>query len=202
MTQINERLYLGGQEHANDIRFLRQRNITHIINCASEGRNAHPREFVYMNLCLDDVENETIDVHFDKTHQVMKDPNHVVYVHCMAGVSRSATVVIAHLMRHMRWSLLEAYTMVVSKRSIVQPNIGFWKQLIQLEQQLCDEGLLLISSESYSLLDYVMQSFFINHTHRKLIEQKLQENNLSGMYLMRLIYQLENHNKDEIIEID
>lgn len=207
MTQITETLYLGCQQHANDIYFLKQRNITHIINCAMDGKNTHPNEFVYMNLSLDDKENEKIDIHFDKTHQVMKNPNHIVYVHCMAGVSRSATVVIAHLMRHMQLSLLDAYTMVKLKR-FIQPNIGFWKQLVQLEKQLCEENILTISNVSYGLLDYVMDSLFIHKMYRSLIEQKLQRNNISNMamYLMRTIHQLERHknNKDidEVIVID
>ena len=52
-----------------------------------------------------------------------------ILVHCMAGVSRSATCVIAYLMREHKHSLRSALELVRSKRPIVCPNYGFHKQL-------------------------------------------------------------------------
>uniref|UniRef100_A0A1I7VEF7 Protein-tyrosine-phosphatase n=1 Tax=Loa loa TaxID=7209 RepID=A0A1I7VEF7_LOALO len=57
-----------------------------------------------------------------------------VLVHCVAGVSRSATVCLAFLTKYRCRSLRDAYFLMLSKRSLVRPNIGFWKQLIQFEQ--------------------------------------------------------------------
>ena len=57
-------------------------------------------------------------------------------VHCVAGVSRSPTIVIAYLMRSRGISLREAYDVVRTRRSIVNPNFGFMKQLIAFERTL------------------------------------------------------------------
>jgi predicted protein tyrosine phosphatase len=56
-----------------------------------------------------------------------------VLVHCMAGISRSATIVIAHLMMSQRLSFDDALRKVRSVRPIVGPNYGFREQLKQLE---------------------------------------------------------------------
>ncbi|KAF7233630.1 hypothetical protein EG68_11843 [Paragonimus skrjabini miyazakii] len=51
-----------------------------------------------------------------------------VLVHCAMGVSRSATIVIAYVMRKNRVSYDTAFQLVTSKR-LVYPNIGFVNQL-------------------------------------------------------------------------
>lgn len=48
----------------------------------------------------------------------------VVLVHCYFGVSRSATVVIAYIMKKYQLTYTEAFEKVKSKRHIVFPNQG------------------------------------------------------------------------------
>ncbi len=57
-----------------------------------------------------------------------------VYVHCEAGVSRSAAMCIAYLIRFGRMSLDQAYMTVYCARPIICPNLGFVRQLQQYEQ--------------------------------------------------------------------
>lgn len=52
----------------------------------------------------------------------------------MAGVSRSATLVIAYMMKRYRLSLKEAEQLVRSKRPFINPNPGFMKQLQLYDQ--------------------------------------------------------------------
>jgi len=59
-----------------------------------------------------------------------------VLVHCIAGVSRSSTVVIAHLMRDRGMSLLDAASLVKQRRKVVLPNVGFFRVLMELEREL------------------------------------------------------------------
>lgn len=61
-----------------------------------------------------------------------------VLVHCGAGVSRSATVVIAYVMWKLNLTYNQAMTHVMSARSCVFPNRGFVKQLTMFEQLGCD----------------------------------------------------------------
>ena len=56
----------------------------------------------------------------------------------MAGVSRSATIVIAYLMWTQHLKYKEALEKVKEKRPLVGPNEGFEKQLEMFEKYLID----------------------------------------------------------------
>ena len=58
-----------------------------------------------------------------------------VLVHCLAGMSRSATIVIAYLLATTPMTAKEATEFVRSKRKIIRPNYGFTKQLEQYEMR-------------------------------------------------------------------
>lgn len=58
-----------------------------------------------------------------------------VLVHCAVGVSRSASLVLAYLMIHHGFTLLQAINKVKERRWIF-PNKGFLKQLQALEMKL------------------------------------------------------------------
>ena len=62
------------------------------------------------------------------------------------GVSRSASMVIAYLMKENLWKLEVAFIHVKKLRSIVYPNLGFQKQLKKYEIRLG-----LISEEEYKI---------------------------------------------------
>lgn len=55
-----------------------------------------------------------------------------ILFHCRAGVSRSATLAIAFLCMSKKYKLNDAYQLVKSKRTIINPNKGFQKCLIKL----------------------------------------------------------------------
>jgi protein-tyrosine phosphatase len=56
---------------------------------------------------------------------------HNVLVHCHAGVSRSATIVVAYLMRFKGWTAIEALSYVRLRRERAKPNASFWNQLLE-----------------------------------------------------------------------
>lgn len=62
-----------------------------------------------------------------------------VLVHCVVGVSRSATLVLAYLMLRQQMSLRQAVIAVRQHRWIF-PNRGFLHQLCQLDQKLQGAG--------------------------------------------------------------
>jgi protein-tyrosine phosphatase len=64
--------------------------------------------------------------------------NKKVFVNCYAGVSRSASIVIAYLMYKKNISFIQAFEFLKMKRSIVSPNLSFIDQLSSLETPLQD----------------------------------------------------------------
>jgi len=66
----------------------------------------------------------------------VKNKDDSVLVHCMAGISRSATVCIAFLMKHMNWDLQKAFDFLKDKRPCVAPNLSFMGQLLAFQRQL------------------------------------------------------------------
>jgi len=130
--EIMPNLYLGNITAASNIHFLNKRNITHILTVA---RNLKPRfpnsgiEYKIISVWDDDTEN--LLIHFDETYTFIDKAakSGAILVHCAAGVSRSATVVIAYLMKQNQWTVEKAKDFVYSKRSCIHPNEGFVKQL-------------------------------------------------------------------------
>jgi dual specificity MAP kinase phosphatase len=64
-----------------------------------------------------------------------------VLVHCRVGVSRSATLTIAYVMKHTGMSLVDAYLLVRSRRLsvLIQPNMRLLYNLLGWEVQLAKE---------------------------------------------------------------
>lgn len=62
--------------------------------------------------------------------------NRSILVHCNAGLSRSATIVVSYLMKKTGWSLEDALIYTIHKRPCVQPNEGFLLQLQWYQEHL------------------------------------------------------------------
>ena len=71
---------------------------------------------------------ENIDRLLDSMHQSLVEGKRVA-VHCQAGVSRSATVVIAYMMKYEGLSLNDAVEYVSTHRPVICPNRGFLEML-------------------------------------------------------------------------
>lgn len=149
VTKIIPNLFLGDGCAAIDQNFIYMNNIKLIINCAND---CHTPEFI-------DKENTFTYVHFkiiDHSDAPIKDHIHEavilinlvlsrgqgVLVHCKAGVSRSATFVIAYLMKYgtniehpKSMERDEAFTYVKERRPLISPNFGFGMILHQLNEE-------------------------------------------------------------------
>lgn len=102
-------------------------------------------------LWLDDTPQTYIYPHLelqsDQIQAIIADGGRVL-VHCVAGVSRSASICLAYLTKYKCRSLRDAYHLMASKRPMVRPNLGFWRQLIAFEQV---RFIMILSSFIYSL---------------------------------------------------
>lgn len=75
-----------------------------------------------------DVPWENLSKHFYSCNRFIKqclEAGGSVFVHCYAGISRSATIVCAYLMQEKKMDLFSALSLIKSKRSVAVPNAGF-----------------------------------------------------------------------------
>ncbi len=89
-----------------------------------------------------DVEDANIKEHFSAAYEQIeaaREAGHAVFVHCSRGVSRSASLVIAYLMRKEGATAADARARVEACRPIVLPNDGFVKCLAEYEKELSGE---------------------------------------------------------------
>lgn len=134
MNQIIPRLYLSDDIAARNKDLLAKHKISHILNVTVNIPNKYDTEIVYMKLTILDMENQNIRQYFDEAIEfidnALKDKNNSVLVHCNAGISRSASFVIAYLIKKgICKSYKDAYEHVKKCRPIISPNKGFVRQL-------------------------------------------------------------------------
>lgn len=135
ITKITDRLYLGSIE-GTDPRILKKYGITHIINAAKDA--SYTTSLPRVNLRLDDVPEENLFRVLEPSKITIRrilatKPDNKILIHCMAGVSRSASVLIYFLMRERGLSYDQALDFVRLSRPIVNPNEGFEKTLRAVE---------------------------------------------------------------------
>ncbi|ORX65891.1 phosphatases II, partial [Anaeromyces robustus] len=64
------------------------------------------------------------------------EDQHSILVSCQQGVSRSATLVIAYVMKTKQWGLMKSYNFVKEKCPWIAPNISLMNELSEFEQHL------------------------------------------------------------------
>ena len=83
----------------------------------------HPKNEIpdYLHIPGEDHERFDLSRYFDKSIDFIKTSlgKTNILVHCMAGISRSVTLVLAYLMKHHGMSYLEAFEAIRRKRKIV-----------------------------------------------------------------------------------
>lgn len=136
-SQLTDFLYVGGAVAAKDKTMLLRLGITHVINCAANVAPAFfPDEFRYYNIRLRDHSTQDIARHFYNIFDFIETARQSggrIFVHCIKGISRSPTMVIAYLMWYKRMGMYKALDFVRQARPVVDPNAGFIFQLTEWE---------------------------------------------------------------------
>lgn len=101
--------------------YLEQLKVTCVINAAPELPDTPLPDTkpLYLQIPVMDKGDIDIKLYFDEVADLIeqvRQTNGVTLVHCVAGVSRSASLCIAYLMKHMRMTLKDAYALVKTAR--------------------------------------------------------------------------------------
>ena len=134
-------LYLSNLKKAEDIPHLLSLNISAMVSVMEDDPPESLCELLNIkNLYIDvlDAPSSRLIDYFEVSSNFIKKEltRGNVQVHCHMGVSRSATLVIAFLMRENRKSAKEAIGIVRERRSCILPNDGFLMQLQEYEEKL------------------------------------------------------------------
>lgn len=140
-NEITQKIILGNEDCAQSREFLIEHDISNILICA-EGCNASfPNDiFEYKTLYLDDAIDENLLPWLYEAFEFIDGSKKKVYVHCVMGISRSSSIVIAYLMYKQKLSFNDAFEFVHSKRQQINPNSGFTEQLIKLDTLLSENN--------------------------------------------------------------
>eukprot|EP00966_Prymnesium_polylepis_P059125 1370351-Prymnesium_polylepis.1 len=138
-SEVLPRLLLGNGESAREPRALQRAGVTHIVNATPDLPNGMPH-LRYLRVAVDDSEQTQLRPHFDAVSDFIAGAlgearGGAVLVHCHQGISRSATLVLAFLMREHRMPLTDAFEFVMQRRWI-RPNPGFLGELQMYEKVL------------------------------------------------------------------
>ncbi|XP_071338590.1 dual specificity protein phosphatase 18 [Trachinotus anak] len=140
LCKVTDHLYLSNARAASDSAQVSQYEITCVISVTeSRSRCPPPPGVEYIHIPLSDSPVSPLGDHFDEVADKIEhtgDRGGRTLVHCNAGVSRSAALCMAYLMKHRGVTLLEAHRWMRTCRPMVRPNNGFWKQLIRYEMEL------------------------------------------------------------------
>jgi len=137
-SQVLPNLFLGGFDAARED-VLKQKNICAVINlAASNTETIEKNGITYMRINADDSTDFYLQPYFRSTFDFIElylNQGKSVLIHCMAGVSRSATIMLAYLLqKHPTLTLDEADYLVYRRRPFTNPNTGFLTELQTFEK--------------------------------------------------------------------
>ncbi|CAF3182734.1 unnamed protein product [Rotaria socialis] len=137
ITEVVDNLYISGLESSATIY---NKGIRSVINISSECpiQDLGP-SVEYEKVSISDLPTTSIQPYFDRLadriDQHLRQGKKTL-VHCYVGRSRSASIILAYLMKYRQMSLREAFYYLRSRRPIIGPNFGFIKQLVAFEKSL------------------------------------------------------------------
>jgi predicted protein tyrosine phosphatase len=129
IDKITDKIYLGDIEGFNDFDYFSKEKITHILSLIDV--NINIPEFYKIKhklISIEDEENVNLLKYVKECIEFIESADKI-YIHCMCGISRSPSIVIAYLMWKAHCSYYDAYFFVKNRRSYICPNDGFVEQL-------------------------------------------------------------------------
>ncbi|CAO3695883.1 unnamed protein product [Rhizopus stolonifer] len=83
-----------------------------------------------------------------------------ILVHCQCGIARSATVVIAYVMKSLKLPMQEAYDYVKERSPVISPNLTLLFQLREYEQWILQQQKQKIKKSTHFSFKWKSKSLF------------------------------------------
>lgn len=136
--EIIPNLWLGNKDAARDADFLRQNKIGLVVNCSNDIKNFYEKNIEYIRIPVDDsLQNKDFVIMTNHLFPVVPyidyylNKNVPVFVHCFAGMQRSASVIAAYLLYKFKIPLYQTIIYIQKKRNIAfTPQINFIDSLL------------------------------------------------------------------------
>ena len=145
ICKITDKLYLSDYKASICYDILKNIGIKQILSIGTELPEHKTNDFKLKHIKIDDHSSVDIMQYFEETYNFIDAG--VTLVHCYAGVSRSATVVISYLMKKYNQPLQFAYDYCKKVRPFIAPNKGFMIQLTEYENILREKNLEKINKQ-------------------------------------------------------
>jgi predicted protein tyrosine phosphatase len=134
-------LFLGSDLMAKDEESFKKNGITHVINCAADYSEDYFKDkgVIYKSYHLKDHVREDIACVFYDAVEFMvnaRAQGGKVYVHCVQGISRSATLCLAYMIKTEGITYNDGYMRLKARRQCVNPNMTFIAQLVWFYKRL------------------------------------------------------------------
>lgn len=135
---ITPGVYLGNYAAACDKPLLDSLGITHILTVAADLPPMFSDSLTYMQVSALDTDSEDLFPAFAQCNSfiVSAASTGKVLVHCLMGISRSSTIIIAFLIQSSNLSFESAFSLAKSAHSDTDPNSNFIRQLKKLDSLL------------------------------------------------------------------
>ena len=160
IDEIIENLYLGNFSASENIQQLKDLGIKKVLSVIdfNDFPNYKDENIIHKSVEVSDFDYQNIIQYFGECLNFIKGEEKIL-VHCMAGASRSATIVIAYLMWIQKMKFDDALNFVNSKRPIVAPNDGFREQL-KIFEKLLEDNNFDIDKINFSEIKWEPTPFF------------------------------------------
>ncbi|KAL4505970.1 hypothetical protein ABPG72_013731 [Tetrahymena utriculariae] len=128
MSKIYEYLYLGNYKVSQNLVFFEKNQIQNILIMAS-GLKRSFKQKNYLQINVSDNEDELIIKYWPACIQFIEKSQGNTLVHCLGGVSRSASTVMAYAMFKENLNSEKSIKKICKHHTDSNPNTGFLKQL-------------------------------------------------------------------------
>jgi predicted protein tyrosine phosphatase len=171
VCKITDKLYISDYKASICYDILKNLGIKQILSVGVELPDHKTDEFKLKHIKIDDHPDVNITQHFEDAYLFIDQG--VTLVHCYAGISRSATIVISYLMKKYNQPLTFAYEYCKKVRPFISPNNGFMNQLLQYEKVLKENNIKNINNKIYK---QILEITKYSHSNRA-VEQSNERAN-------------------------